>query len=1035
MLMLLIMLLGANLALAQSGGENSNSLFSGRGIILDDFANPVSGVLVKIGGDSVGISNNEGYVDLTTGNNSVLTFEHPLFYKRTYSLQKHEYIPVAGRDSVQNVTNFFTVRLSASYLQQRDRISVLYGDTERKRNTGAVSSATTGQVSTTLGPTLAYSLAGRLPGLYLSQVRGFRNPVTDNNYRPDLGGNIPRTFLGAPSDNTEFLIALRGQSPVVVIDGVQRDIFSIDPENIESVSVLKDALSSLFLGMRSSRGVLLIKTKQPNADGFRLSFTGQMGVQTPLSMPEPLPAFQYAYLLNEALQNDGRSPIYTNEDLAAFRNGTDPVGHPDVNWYKTILRESAPVSSYNLNVSGGGNVARYSISGSFMDQQGLFKTSDRNSYETNAGLKRYLISSNVAVDVTDRFTIDVSLFARIQDAVQPGAGMNALLSQLLITPNNAYPVINPNGSYGGNVSYQQNLMALATNSGYIQDNSRDAIANIGLDYDLEKFVKGLSVRALTNVSTQNITALIRNKQNTVFEYRPSSSGEGGTYTQYGSAVPQSNSFSPVSSARFWYGQVSLDYNRSFGAHTLGGKLLADQRIVTINYDLPQKPANLAARVQYDFRGKYFVDAAFTRSHHNGYAEGKQWGSFYAFGLGWDIAREAFLRNSRINELKLRGVFGRTGSGIDNAGYYIFRQTYSQTFTDGTYDQGFSRSIGTGMTENAPLANPNITWEKADKLNVGVDVSVLHNHLRFTADYYYDHYFDLLQVRGKSIALIGFTYPQENIGKTLYKGTELSATYQNNIGNFNYFITGNWSQMASKIVFQDEQARLYSYNRVTGQPVGHFYGYVAEGLFSSQAEAASAAKLEGVAVQPGDIRYKDLNEDGAINQYDQTVIGNDKPLSYYGLTGGFSLKGFDVSVLLQGVYNRDIYVMNSAVDAGFAVIGQAYGQAYEQILGRWTPETAATATYPRLTAGNNINNTQASSFWVRSGDYFRVRNLSVGYTLPFKLSNRFNISQVRLFLNGQNLFTKADDEYVDPEVTSVTSYPVLKVVSAGLNIKL
>jgi hypothetical protein len=340
-----------------------------------------------------------------------------------------------------------------------------------------------------------------------------------------------------------------------------------------------------------------------------------------------------------------------------------------------------------------------------------------------------------------------------------------------------------------------------------------------------------------------------------------------------------------------------------------------------------------------------------------------------------------------------------------------------------------------MRENAPLANPNITWEKADKLNVGVDLSILNNHLQFTADYYHDNYFDLVQTRGKSIALMGFTYPQENIGKRLYKGTEVSATYQNNVGNFNYFVTGNWSQMTTEIVFQDEQARPYSYNMVTGQPVDHFYGYVADGLFASQAEVVSGAKFEGVAVQPGDIRYKDLNEDGLINQYDQTVIGNDKPLSFYGLTAGFNFKGFDVSALLQGVCNRDIYVMNSIADAGFMVIGQAYSQAYEQVLGRWTPETASTATYPRLTAGNNINNTQPSSFWVRSGNYLRLKNVSVGYTLPFKLSNRLNISQIRVFVNGQNLFTQADYDYVDPEVTSFTSYPVLKVVSAGLNIKL
>jgi TonB-linked SusC/RagA family outer membrane protein len=586
------------------------------------------------------------------------------------------------------------------------------------------------------------------------------------------------------------------------------------------------------------------------------------------------------------------------------------------------------------------------------------------------------------------------------------------------------------------VSYQTNLMARLINSGYIEDNSRDALANIGMHYNMNDFVQGLSVHAVTNISTQNITALTRRQQNTVFQYVPSESGEGGTYTQYGSSVAQSNAFAPVSTSRLWYAQFSLDYDRLFGKHHVVGKLFADRRVATINYDLPQTPSNLAARVQYDYEGKYFAEGAFTRSHVNVYAPGRQWGSFYAFGLGWDLSKEAFLQDaSWLDQLKLRGVYGKTGNGIDNSGYYIFRQTYSRTFTDGTYQQGFGRNNGTGMWENAPLANPNITWEKAHKLDVGLDIAAANNHLQLTADYYYDRYYDLLQNRGKSIALIGFTYPQENIGENLYKGLELSATYQNNLGDFNYFLTANWSRMATEVVFLDEQKRVYDYNRVTGESVGAFYGYVADGFFSSAADVASSATLENITVQPGDIKYRDLNNDGVINQYDQTIIGKNKPLSFYGLTAGFNFKGFDVSVLLQGAYNRDQYIRDAVVDAGFQVTGQSYGQAYEQILGRWTPETAETATYPRLSTNNNFNNTQTSSFWVRSGDYMRLKNVSIGYTLPFRISNRYGISQVKFFVNGQNLFTAASYDAVDPEVTSFRSYPIMRVISGGLNIKL
>jgi TonB-linked SusC/RagA family outer membrane protein len=1011
------------------------------GTLLDSYGNPIEGVIITVKGDSIASSDSEGNFVLLSSvkNGDVLAFEHPDFYVQTLVVGTET--SVTMKDDSQT-SERFTVKLFSRYLHNPDEAYVLYGKANRRSQIGSVSTIYTEQLNTTPAPTIAYALAGRLPGLYTSQTNGFRVPATSNNYIGDLGGNVPRYFLGAPSDNTEFGntfapgITLRGQAPVVVIDGVQRDLYSIDPDNIESVSVLKDAFSSLLLGMRSSRGVLVITTKRPDTKEFKLSFTGQVGVQSALNMPKPLPAFEYAYLLNEALQNDNKAAVYTNADFEAFKNGTDPIRRPNVDWYDQTLRSSAPMSSYSLNISGGGRVARYSISGSYMNQQGLFNTSSQNSYQTNAEQNRYTISSNVAVDVTDDLLVDVTLFARVQDATQPGAGMGELLKQILETPNNAYPIYNPNGSYGGNVSYQTNLMARLINSGYIEDNSRDALANIGLHYNLNDFIQGLSASAVTNISTQNITALTRSQQNTVFQYAPSESGEGGKYTQYGSSVARTNNFAPVSTSRLWYAQFSLDYDRLFGKHHVVGKLFGDRRVATINYDLPQTPSNLAARVQYDYEGKYFAEGAFTRSHVNVYAPGRQWGSFYAFGLGWDLSKEAFLRQAEwLNQLKLRGVYGKTGNGIDNSGYYIFRQTYSRTFTDGTYQQGFGRTNGTGLWENSPLANPNITWEKAHKLDVGVDVSALDNHLQFTADYYYDRYYDLLQNRGKSIALIGFAYPQENIGENLYKGLELSATYQNNFGDFNYFLTANWSRMATEVVFLDEQKRVFDYNRVTGESVGALYGYVADGFFSSAADVASSAKLENIAVQPGDIKYLDLNSDGVINQYDQTIIGKNKPLSYYGVTAGFNFKGFDVSVLLQGAYNRDQYIRDATVDAGFQVTNQSYGQAYEQILGRWTPETAETATYPRLSTSNNFNNTQSSSFWVRSGDYMRIKNVSIGYTLPFKLSTRYGVSQVKFFVNGQNLFTAASYDAVDPEVTSFRNYPIMRVISGGLNIKL
>src|SRR5690606_34099159 len=427
--LLLSMLPGLTVVLAQQGNSETIQQLPARGLVVDDFGNPVEGVAVMAGSDTVAVSDGDGYFDLVRSDLESLSFAHPSFYAKEIDLNKVKFVSFQGSDSV-GVENFFVANLSRKLLEPSERINLVYRSIDKRRNVGAVSTINTDQLTTTLAPSIAYALQGRVPGLFLTQFRGFRNPRTDNNYVSDLGGSIPRNFLGAPSDNTQFLVALRGQSPVVIIDGVQRDIYSIDPENIESVSVLKDAFSTILLGMRSSRGALVITTKRPNAEGFRLSFTGQVGMQTPLKLPRPLPAYQYAYLLNEVLQNDGRSSVYAYEDFAAFRNGTDPVAHPDVNWYNTLLDKSAPISSYNINIGGGNGVARYSISAGYLNQQGLFKTSDTNPYQTNAEFKRYLINSSIVVDVSKDFTVDLSLFARLEDGVQLGVGMNNLLNSI-----------------------------------------------------------------------------------------------------------------------------------------------------------------------------------------------------------------------------------------------------------------------------------------------------------------------------------------------------------------------------------------------------------------------------------------------------------------------------------------------------------------------------------------------------------------------------------------------------------------------------
>lgn len=911
-----------------------------------------------------------------------------------------------------------------------------------KSNTlGASSTVYTNDLIKYQSATILTGLQGRLKGLNVSPFRGMQLLRTDANTKSDIVGAIPNVGGGIYGDNSEFLISARGQSPVAIVDGVERDLYSIDPEAIESVTIQKDALSNMFLGMRSSRGALIITTKNPDAKGgFHLSLTGKFGISSALkSGPNPLSAYQYAYLLNEALLNDGKSPLYTYDDFEAYRNGTSPYLHPDVNWKDAIMNNSTTSQAYNLNVTGGGRVAQYFVSLGYYSENGLFKTSDANSYNTNFKYNRYLITSKVNINVTDEFKVSMSLMGRIEKGNQPGGisgtGYSDLLSNVWQTPNNAYPVLNPNGTYGGNASYTQNLYAQTTGSGYISSNTRDVVGTINLKYDFDKLVRGLSVGATGNISSQVRNAIVRTKQAQVFQYSITQQGNEA-YDKYGDVSSQTNSYRSVSTYQYMYGKMYVDWERQFGMHGVKASLWGDTRTILNNYDLPMIPSNIGQKVEYNYDNKYFAQAAVTESYYNRYDNGRRWGTFWAVGLGWDISKEKFMEASKIDQLKLRATYGHTGNGIDNAGYFSYLKRYNE---DGGfwYSNGTSMSNGGSVSEISPLANTLLTWEKGRKVNVGLDLTLLKNRLTLSADYYNDYYYDILQSRGKSIQLLGIAYPAENIGKTRYYGLETQLSWQDHIGKVNYYVSANWSMEQNKRLFMDEQYVPYDYLKMTGQPTGTIYGLVATGFLTAKDIADGYPVMNGFNnIQAGDVKYKDMNGDGEINEFDRTVIGGDKPTCYFGIDLGFEWKGLEVTVLIQGAYNRDLYNSDRTLLEGFQVIGQSYGQAYTNLLNRWTPETAETATYPRLTAGGNMynyGNNWNSSLFVQNGNYIRLKNATVSYKLPENFCrNYLGGLRVKIFVQGQNLLTWSRTRLQDPEVT-FTSYPLQRTITTGINL--
>ena len=679
--------------------------------LIDQYGNPVSDVTITMkNSDYKVVTDADGIFKFQYRKADVLCLSHPgLLYKE---------IKV---NKLKHSERIFKVTLAEAFIKNQATINGPYESKEKISFLGAASTVYTDQLTSMMGTTILPSLTGRLSGLNVSQYRGARAHQITANSRGDLIGNVPLFGEGFYSDNTEFSVSSRGNAPIVVVDGVQRELYSIDPDAIESVSIQKDALSSMFLGMQSSRGALMITTKEPIKEGFQLSFTGGFGVQSALKIPKPLSGYQYAYLLNEALQNDGKEPFYSYDDFNKFRMQSSPFTHPDVNWYDELLNNSSTTQSYNLNVTGGNKYAQYFISLGYMGENGLFINPSDNgdSHDTNLSLERYMISSKININITDDFTAKVTLLGRVEEGTQPGVGYGNLLNSIYNTPNNAYPIRNPNGTWGGNVSFDHNLMSQTINSGYITDGARDMLGSINLKYDFDKLVKGLSARMVGSVSIQNRSYIQRSKRSPVYSYTIDKEGND-VYALYGATQTQSNSFGSVTSYQQMYGQFAIDYDRRFGDHGIRASVMGDTRNVLVNYDLPQLPSNIIADVSYDYANKYFAQIAMSESYYNRYARDRRWGTFYAFGLGWDMNKESFMENvDWMNLFKIRGTFGKTGNGLDNTGYYTYQQTFSSNVATG-YPLGTNLGAGNITTENSPLANPFLTWEKAYKLNLGID---------------------------------------------------------------------------------------------------------------------------------------------------------------------------------------------------------------------------------------------------------------------------------------------------------------------------
>lgn len=868
------------------------------------------------------------------------------------------------------------------------------------------------------------------------------NRIPTSNFQLALMALVPglqvKPSSGEPG-NEGVALTLRGRSPIILIDGIVRNLSAFDFEAIESITVLKDASALAMLGTRGGNGAILITTKRGGVQKQQISFTAQTSLQRPLQniFSRPLSSYQYATLYNEAQANDERfllgktEPAYSQEAIEGYRSGSDPSRFPNVNWQEQVLKESARFDRFSLTAQGGNKMARYFVSADHFNQQGLFKTDPQNSYNTNKGFEGFSIRSNVDINITSRLEAGISLFGRILTSTSPGNGAtSAIYSSFLTTPNNAYPVFNANGSLGGTQQYTNNIVGQTMRAGYNLNQDRDIITDFYLKRDLGDVLPGLWAKArarfTSNVSENNT----RNKTFAVYQGNYVD-GSLQSYSPYGVDGVQANSNYVDQQFRMDYQEVSVGYDKNIAdRHHLSAVLLANRDNAVMGSSLPLTYMGISGNLHYHLDGKYLAQLSFGLNGSNRFPKkgDTKYALFPSLGLGWILSKEEFLKEaSWISHLKLNASYGITG--WDNASNFTYITRYGINSWN-----SFGTSAGSlaGMSESA-LGNALIDYEKTAKFNVGVQATFLKNRLSYSMDFYMDKVSGAWIQRGRNSGILGQDFPMENIGEYRYSGLEMELAWRDSkASGFSYFVSGNLSLQDSEVRNIYEAYQPYSWMNRTGQRLGQRFGFIAEGLFQSEAEIASSPITEGYLAQPGDIKYKDLNNDNLINQFDIAPIGSRKPSVFGGLSAGFQVRQFDVNVLGQVEINRQVVLSGNSF---YEFQNRGLGQAYEHHLNRWTPENTE-ADYPRLSIGNNINNHVFSTFWLKNGNFFRLRNVEIGYTMPAALTGKFGVSSVRIFAGMANAFTLASKQLngVDPEINA-GQYPLQRINTIGLNIKL
>lgn len=964
----------------------------------------------------------------------------------------------------QEVTIGRRTRLDINIIEEigklNDIIVTGYTSQKKKEQTAAISSISGSEIAKSPVSDITNTLIGKTPGL------------------------ISRQTNGKPGDN-QASIYIRGRASsnaaaLIIVDGIERTSFgNIDPNEIESISVLKDASSTALFGIKGANGVIIVTTKQGKTGKSTVSYTASVGTVSNTGIPPILDAYESASLQNEGEENLIKYGIYpatfkktfTAEDLQIFKDGTgDPLLYPNVNWYKAVVRPSWLRTQHNLNFTGGSEFVKYFVSLGYSYDDGMYKNyKTPANYRTTNSFTRYNYRSNLAFKLTKTTTFDVRLAGRLEHkyglgGLQNGLGINSPGTEDIITRINALPAWglpffpqynNPSSPeqqrLDDTYNHVQNFgllgvntfnpYAMLTRTGYyIQDNNAFESVFV-LNQQLSAVTRGLGFKATFGYDANVISERVQRGVASGYEVDRTTSTiklVPGTYDdQLG---PYQNSRNGYIKSNL---QLSLNYNRSFGLNNVSIVTVAQRELEGVTGgNAPFASQGLVLDIKYNYSGKYFFVLNGSYNGSENYPRDNRYGLFPAVSAGWTLSEEKFMKNiGWINFLKIRGSYGLIGfGGVGGRFLYLDAFTNGGGGPSGTTITSPNSQVYFGNPSSATLnpvvyhsqfGNPFVTWEKSKKKNIGIEVQLFKNLLNLTADIFKEDRYDILLGRSNSTSVIyGESLPQVNFGKNYNSGYEISLDFKHSRKTITYGFNVQLTHAHNKYVKIDEAPGLLNYQKSTGQSIGQYFGYRAIGFYQDLNDIQkSPISQVGTAVIPGDIKYQDMNRDGLINAQDMAPIGyTDIPEDVFGFQPTLSYKGFTLSALLQGAYKISSNLLN---------LQTGRLNYFAQMVNSWrSPADNNTAVWPVIKPSAFSNNPSYSlnSFLIQDASYTKLRNVELSFQFPAAVIQKLKLNGLRVFANGQNLYTWTNFRGLDPEVLRAQSYPIPRILSLGANVQ-